>query len=245
MARKANVETVPGDFQKTQVQEPVLCVKHGIFASDRAVAGTGSRTGRATSTQGSLPTVRSYVFGYGSLIWRPSFPFVSRQRAVVAGFRRSFRQASSDHRGTPERPGRVATLISSAQHCTVGVVYELPQPATGILEELDHRERAGYERISMQVMLEDGTRACAVTWIAAPGNAYDAGELELGALIPLIASAQGPSGRNDEYVYRLEAALLELEGGDELVSQLSRGLRAHRAAGAEPLLASGPPDSNT
>lgn len=245
MARKVNVETVPGDFQKTQVREPVLCVKPGIFASGEGGAGTGSSCVGAGSEQGSLPTEVSYVFGYGSLIWRPSFPFVSRQRAVLSGFRRSFRQASSDHRGTPERPGRVVTLVSSLAHHAVGVVYELPQPAAPILAELDHRERAGYERVSLRVTLDGGTVASAVTWIAAPGNTHDAGELELEALIELIALAQGPSGRNDDYVYRLEAALLELDGADELVTELSRRLRVYGAAPAEPPLASGPPDKTT
>jgi cation transport regulator ChaC len=245
MTRKANVETVPGSFQKTQVREPVLCCKPGIFASGQGKPGTGSSDRYRHSEQGSLPTDVSYVFGYGSLIWRPSFAFVSRQRAVLSGFRRSFRQASSDHRGTPEQPGRVVTLVSSLEHHAVGVVYELAQPAARVLAELDHRERAGYERVTLQVSLDGGATASAATWIAAPGNAHDAGELDLDALSELITLAQGPSGRNDDYVYRLEQALLELHGADELVSELSRRLRAYGGAAVAPLLASGPPDKTT
>lgn len=186
------------------------------------------------------------IFGYGSLIWRPSFAYVSRRRAVLSGFRRSFRQASIDHRGTPERPGRVVTLVASAADRAVGVVYELAEPtAMQILAELDHRERAGYERVTLEVRLDDGRSAAAVTWIANPGNEHDAGELALDELLTHVARAEGPSGRNDEYVYELERALRELEGADELVTELARRLRIYGAAGGAPLLASGPPESTT
>jgi cation transport protein ChaC len=245
MTRKANVETVPGGFQKAQVREPVLCIKPGIFASGEVGAGTGSSSQPVDSEQGSLPTEPQYVFGYGSLIWRPGFEHEGRQRAVLGGFRRSFRQASSDHRGTPERPGRVVTLVASHEHRTVGVVYELGAAAARILAELDYRERAGYERVTLSVVLDDGRSATVVTWIAHPGNEHDGGELELEALLEVLRWAEGPSGRNDEYVHQLESALLELDGADELVSELSRRLRDQGAAGPAPLLAEGPPDSTT
>src|SRR5712691_10647702 len=45
-----------------------------------------------------------WVFGYGSLIWRPGFAFVERVPARVVGLHRSLCIYSFDHRGTPERP---------------------------------------------------------------------------------------------------------------------------------------------
>jgi cation transport protein ChaC len=51
-----------------------------------------------------------WVFGYGSLMWRPGFAFVERQAAVLHGRRRAFCIYSVHHRGVPGRPGLVLGL---------------------------------------------------------------------------------------------------------------------------------------
>lgn len=172
----------------------------------------------------SISTERLWIFAYGSLLFRPGFDYVSRRRAVVDGYARSFSQASPDHRGTPDRPGRVLTLVERVNASTVGAVYAVAAPYDALLLELDRREQAGYQRAQLEVTTDGGSLS-AVTWIAQPGNAYDVGELPLEALAAHVRASAGPSGRNDEYVFRLERALLELDATDPHVSELSRLLR--------------------
>ena len=169
-------------------------------------------------------TERLAIFAYGSLLFRPGFSYVERERATLHGYARRFTQASPDHRGTPDRPGRVLTLSPVADGQVIGAVYWVSAPSEALLVELDHRERAGYERVLVDVHTTRGSTP-AITWLAKPGNAYDAGELALAELALHIAQSVGPSGRNDDYVFRLEAALDEIAGVDPLVSELSALLR--------------------
>lgn len=53
-----------------------------------------------------------WVIGYGSLMFKPIPKYQFRVNGYLVGYIRRFWQSSSDHRGTPEAPGRVVTLIS-------------------------------------------------------------------------------------------------------------------------------------
>lgn len=116
------------------------------------------------------------------------------------------------------------TLVEQAGAHAVGAVYFVEAPASELLVELDYRERAGYQRVTLEVMLDEGTLE-AVTWIAHPGNEHHVEALPLAELASLIRSATGPSGRNDEYVLLLERALAELGSEDPMISALAALLR--------------------
>jgi cation transport regulator ChaC len=157
-----------------------------------------------------------HVFGYGSLLFRPDFPFSARRGAYVAGWQRRLDQGSPDHRGTPSRLGRVATLVFAPEARCGGAVYTIDDAHRDqVLAQLDHRERGGYARIEVEAFLvgpESPRRASvlATTWIATADNPYYLGPAPFAAMIAQIRAATGPSGANADYVRRLAAALAEL-----------------------------------
>jgi len=80
-----------------------------------------------------------WIFGYGSLIWRPDFEFVERRPAKVHGWHRALKMWSRINRGTPERPGLVFGMLSGG--CCQGVVFRVPRENGGaVLERLWSRE---------------------------------------------------------------------------------------------------------
>jgi cation transport protein ChaC len=79
------------------------------------------------------------VFGYASLIWRPSFDAAEQRAATVHGWHRALHMRSRVNRGTPERPGLVFALVSGGS-CR-GVAYRIERErAHDELQRLWERE---------------------------------------------------------------------------------------------------------
>ena len=169
-----------------------------------------------------------WIFGYGSLVWRPAFGWVERRPAWIEGFARRFWQGSTDHRGRPGAPGRVVTLIEEAGALCWGTAYRLePEVAEGVLADLDERERGGYERREVRLRLpdRDPDEAPGLLYLAGAHNPNYLGEAPLAAIAAQVRDAAGPSGPNLEYVLRLAAALREMGAEDPHVFALEALLR--------------------
>jgi cation transport regulator ChaC len=166
-----------------------------------------------------------HVFGYGSLLFRPGFPFEARTSARVRGFARRFEQGSPDHRGTPDRLGRVVTLVREPGAVTVGAVFRVADArAEEVLRALDVREQGGYERLAVTAELEGGGAVEAVTWVAPPGNAWHLGPAPFEEMVAQIRAAVGPSGANRDYVLALDRELRAIGIEDPHVAAVARAL---------------------
>lgn len=158
-----------------------------------------------------------WVFGYGSLIYKVDFPYIRRQAAYIEGWERRFWQGSHDHRGTPDAPGRVVTLVESGQTHCAGMGYCITED---VFEHLDFREKNGYRRVDTPMTLDDGQVVPATVYIADEDNHAFLGPDTLPNMAAHIARSHGPSGSNREYLLTLAAALRELEVHDEHVFAL-------------------------
>ena len=177
-----------------------------------------------------------WVFGYGSLVWRPALPFCERAVGFIEGWVRRFWQGSMDHRGVPEAPGRVVTLVPEAGAECWGIGYRVPQGRRSeVLETLDHREKGGYERHFVEVHLRGRDESVkGLIYIATPENPNYLGPAPLREIVSQVRRSHGPSGSNVEYVQKLAAALREIDISDDHVFELEAALRVGSTGAAPP-----------
>ena len=162
-----------------------------------------------------------WVFGYGSLIYKVDFPYIAKAPATIFGWQRRFWQGSHDHRGTPEQPGRVLTLIHSDSGECGGIAYHVGHD---VFEHLDHREKNGYLRFEVNIQFNSGISKTGLVYIAPENNAAFLGPASEKLIAHHIRNSAGPSGHNRDYVFQLANALRTLGQTDEHVFAIEKYL---------------------
>lgn len=180
-----------------------------------------------------MASEETWVFGYGSLIWRPGFEYAERRRGVLGGYRRSFCMTSVHYRGTPEQPGLVLALDHAASSRCDGVAYLLaPETRDAAIDYLRARELVSnaYDEVAVSLELEDGRAVQALTYVVNRAHAQYRGGLSLEEQCAVIARAVGPMGPNAEYLMNTVAALATLGLNDPELDNLADMVRARIAA---------------
>jgi len=157
----------------------------------------------------------NWVFGFGSLMWRPGFAFAERASATLYGRHRAFCIYSVHHRGTRERRGLVLGLAPGGS--TRGIAYRIADAEwENVRAYLKEREQPTetYVESRAQVRLSGGRGVEALLYISDRGHAQWAGALTLEQQAELIAGASGLSGRNVDYLRDL-VMHLRAEGIDD------------------------------
>ncbi|MFP3942541.1 MAG: gamma-glutamylcyclotransferase [Alphaproteobacteria bacterium] len=152
-----------------------------------------------------MVTEGHWVFGYGSLMWRPGFTFVERREAVLHGWHRAFCVYSHVHRGTPDQPGLVLGLDRGGA-CR-GVAYRIaPAEWPRVRDYLQEREQAtlvyleARKRLRLRGGGDHGRHITALTYLADRTHVQYAGRLAEEDQVRLILQGHGRSGDNVSYL---------------------------------------------
>lgn len=168
-----------------------------------------------------------WVFGYGSLMWRPGFPYLERRVARLFGAHRALCVYSWVHRGTEARPGLVLGLDRGG--ACLGIAFRVAAAERErIVAYLREREQvtAVYLERSWPVRFADGAEASALTYMVDRRHRQYAGKLDEETQFRLVAGAAGQSGANRDYVINTAAHLHELGIPDTALSRLAERLQS-------------------
>jgi glutathione-specific gamma-glutamylcyclotransferase len=154
-----------------------------------------------------------WVFAYGSLMWRPGFPFEAAQHARLHGYKRCFCIYSIHHRGTTARPGLVLGLDRGG--ACEGIAYRVAAAqAAETVRYLRAREQVNgvYREAHVPVTLmgEPRREVRTLAYIVERAHPSYAGQLPLSSQARLIRGARGMSGNNLDYLISTLRHLEEL-----------------------------------
>src|SRR5439155_14498431 len=181
-----------------------------------------------------------WVFGYGSLMWRPGFEFLEHVPARLIGEHRALCVYSFDHRGTQEKPGLVLGLDRGGD-CR-GIAFRVSaKQRNDTVQYLRSRKQTTsvYLEVMRSVWLENEARerVSALAYVVDRGHVQYAGRLSLTEQHRHVLQGHGQSGANRDYVTATVKAI-EAEGfRDTQLHRLATMLRgeAHSLHARAPL----------
>ena len=174
----------------------------------------------------ALPAGDLWVFGYGSLMWRPGFPHLEARLARLHGLHRALCVWSWHHRGTPERPGLVMGLDRGGS--VIGRAYRIAAvERAAVLDYLYDREMVTpvYQPRRRRLWIA-GSVQPTVVFVVDRSHPQYAGRLTPEHAARVIQAGRGASGANPDYLAAMVAHLDELGIHDPFLHRTQAALRA-------------------
>jgi cation transport protein ChaC len=178
-----------------------------------------------------------WVFGYGSLMWRPGFDYVERVPARLIGLHRALCVYSFVHRGTPERPGLVLGLDRGGM-CR-GIAFRVAAKAREkTIDYLRAREQVTtvYLETTRRIELEEAARrqVRALCFIVDRSHVQYAGRLSIAECVHHVRQGHGSSGNNRDYVLETVQALEALGYRESGLHSIAARLKGQPSAVSHP-----------
>jgi glutathione-specific gamma-glutamylcyclotransferase len=167
-----------------------------------------------------------WVFGYGSLMWRPGFEFIEKTPALLRGYHRSLCVYSTHHRGTKLQRGLVLGLDHGG--ACMGIAYKIADDKYAqTYEYLREREMISYvyKEKQLGLKLQDGRKITALTYCIDRNQTQYARGLSTDEQLALVKNAEGISGKNPDYVLQTVEAMRSLGIHDYPLEALANRLR--------------------
>lgn len=139
-----------------------------------------------------------WVFGYGSLMWRPGFPFSEAFPALLKGAHRALCVYSIVHRGTHAEPGLVLGLDrgGACRGVAFRVTEDTEEETVAYLREREQVTDVYREAVRPVRLLDGSGRAVnALCYLVDRNHEQYAGGLSLDEQIRIIKAGKGQSRR--------------------------------------------------
>mgnify|MGYP002641751089 CR=1 FL=1 len=151
-----------------------------------------------------------WVFAYGSLMWRPDFPSIDCQPALLRGYHRALRVESIHYRGVPGLPGLVLGLDRGGS-CRGRAYRVAPAEIEAVMAYLDEREliTGVYRRAHLPIRLP-GTTVVAAAYLVNRDHDQYTGKLSLNETVAMVLQGHGPTGSARDYLRHTVAHLDDL-----------------------------------
>ncbi len=163
-----------------------------------------------------------WIFGFGSLMWRPELDVKTRVPGTLKGYERKFEIWSTVGRGTFERPGLGCCLIPGRGFCR-GIAYQLNMNSlSSNLAYLWEREMGSgvYRPTWVKVEIDNGFCKNALTFVVRKGHPQHTGPMSPASMANIIGRAKGKNGKCRDYLAKTLIEMKKLGQSDPLLEDV-------------------------